>query len=1147
MRSSCAHVLLPKTVTKITGGGAILPLIRRVVWRVTPVLLLLLIPTVVLAQTLIPVDLPEDAVVEAPLYEDLHGDRYSTLVVVKFGEHVFDLPKGQVAVSLTAVRTEYAAVTDLFDQLETSYGSFTLTKRIPNAVWGDTLRVNKRTGATVTISDYSQIIGVWFDAPVPLADVVAELEAIGEVAYAEEPQVYYLLDEPNDPDYVIGNQYSLLKIDAARAWEINRGIGSLSPVGIAFADYFPCELAGSDMHPDLINKLTVVTCGNITNQHGYFVAGMAGAETDNGQSVASLGWNVELYGFHGLSIGLGNIVTALGDPANPAYGNVDVVQNSWVGGGVRNAVRDLLTMGIVVTGSAGNGQGCTPDGSGTCTTQQYPAAYYFDDIDAGDGTTYEAQVIAVSATGATDEFVDVWTWSPGTDPLAAPEQAFIDVAAPGEAVRIVYTDGVGEGGSYDHRLGGCWGTSCAGPIVAAQAALVLAINPSLRVDEVYEVITRSAEKVDQNDHPDSFTYTDSDTGETLEWNQYTGYGRINAYEALTYTIERFGATIPSGQTAALSNDSLQMWAGSELVADGNLDVQDVAFTARSSSIAWAGITLHGEGSFFDGVAISGASTGLDVRALSTNIYDTELVDNKVGLATDYASCGSPFCLPPRSEVYLDHVLIEGSLTYGLYLRNTDFGLSESTVRNGGEHGVYVKNATATSFHDNVIEGNGTGGASYDGLRVEANGEVDFSRRGNVFGYEGRNRIADNADKQVVYLNGGYLFMGSTTLDGDRNAVLDTGSGCRIYNSSGSILEAENDYWGTTSAPPASYFCGTYSVDVSPYLTSDPTGGSGGGYRPALGDPHVLASSGAGSTDSHPRGGDEDPVVWLRERIRAVRGQLAADPEAVDAPALVRLLAGLQRRDPTDATGEQAATEQVFRMLRNRLTQGNPDHLPPRLRRVVEGAAIVLTEAALAAGEVERADQLLAEYGSLVAGEEETLTLSLDAVAVDEALGRYNAALARIDGLIGTLGDTHDGLSEDLAFMAEVIAAKAGGGGTGRGTGQGEEATATVAVSKSGDAALPAEVALLAAYPNPTARAATVPFTLPEVAAVRVVVYDLLGREVAVLADGVLDAGRHALRLDGSRLAVGTYFVVATVGAAGRKAPRMLRQKVTVLR
>ncbi|MEM1041321.1 MAG: T9SS type A sorting domain-containing protein [Bacteroidota bacterium] len=71
--------------------------------------------------------------------------------------------------------------------------------------------------------------------------------------------------------------------------------------------------------------------------------------------------------------------------------------------------------------------------------------------------------------------------------------------------------------------------------------------------------------------------------------------------------------------------------------------------------------------------------------------------------------------------------------------------------------------------------------------------------------------------------------------------------------------------------------------------------------------------------------------------------------------------------------------------------------------------------------------------------------------------------------------------------------------------------------------------LAAPYPNPTAGAATVAFGLAERAAVRLVVFDVLGRAVAVLAEGVCEAGPHAAAFDGSGLAAGTYLVRLEAG------------------
>jgi hypothetical protein len=59
-------------------------------------------------------------------------------------------------------------------------------------------------------------------------------------------------------------------------------------------------------------------------------------------------------------------------------------------------------------------------------------------------------------------------------------------------------------------------------------------------------------------------------------------------------------------------------------------------------------------------------------------------------------------------------------------------------------------------------------------------------------------------------------------------------------------------------------------------------------------------------------------------------------------------------------------------------------------------------------------------------------------------------------------------------------------------------------------------------PNPFAALTTLHFALAEAAEVRLAVYDALGREVAVLLDRPLGAGRHAVKFDGRGLAAGAY-------------------------
>ncbi|MEM6782257.1 MAG: FG-GAP-like repeat-containing protein [Bacteroidota bacterium] len=84
----------------------------------------------------------------------------------------------------------------------------------------------------------------------------------------------------------------------------------------------------------------------------------------------------------------------------------------------------------------------------------------------------------------------------------------------------------------------------------------------------------------------------------------------------------------------------------------------------------------------------------------------------------------------------------------------------------------------------------------------------------------------------------------------------------------------------------------------------------------------------------------------------------------------------------------------------------------------------------------------------------------------------------------------------------------------------------IVVADEPTAQVPDTPALEAAYPNPFRDAATLTLALPEAQAVRVALYDVLGREVALLHEGTAPAGPLTLRVDGRRLASGVYVVRA---------------------
>lgn len=89
--------------------------------------------------------------------------------------------------------------------------------------------------------------------------------------------------------------------------------------------------------------------------------------------------------------------------------------------------------------------------------------------------------------------------------------------------------------------------------------------------------------------------------------------------------------------------------------------------------------------------------------------------------------------------------------------------------------------------------------------------------------------------------------------------------------------------------------------------------------------------------------------------------------------------------------------------------------------------------------------------------------------------------------------------------------------------------------------LPAVTALDQNRPNPFNPTTTIAYALPRAERVTLTVYDLSGREVARLIDGVRPAGHHEVRWHASNLATGTYFYRLRAGS------EVIERKLTLLK
>jgi hypothetical protein len=79
------------------------------------------------------------------------------------------------------------------------------------------------------------------------------------------------------------------------------------------------------------------------------------------------------------------------------------------------------------------------------------------------------------------------------------------------------------------------------------------------------------------------------------------------------------------------------------------------------------------------------------------------------------------------------------------------------------------------------------------------------------------------------------------------------------------------------------------------------------------------------------------------------------------------------------------------------------------------------------------------------------------------------------------------------------------------------------VSVIDEPVIPAEFRLEQNFPNPFNPGTTIQFQLPAESHVTLIIYDVLGQEVATLIDEKREAGKYIMQFDGSNITSGIYF------------------------
>lgn len=332
------------------------------------------------------------------------------------------------------------------------------------------------------------------------SEKLKEIKEDPSVAFAEPDYIRENSYVPADPGFK--DQWYLNQIDMSKAWEVEKGS---TEIQVAVLD-----TGVNAEHPDLSGRLLPGydfvnndKDPSDDNGHGTFVSGIIAANA-NGKGIVGIDLNVKI-----LPVKVSNSSGKL-STENIAKGiyyainqGADIINMSFGSDQPsvveEEAIWEAYNAGIVLVAAAGNE---------TTSEFSYPASY--------------TPVISVAATGEHDSIADFSNYG-----------QFIDISAPGEQIFSTLSTG-GYGTSA--------GTSFSTPIISGLASLLKASHPNWSNDQIEWALEAGSDSLDQ-----------------AEWNQYSGYGRVNAYNALTMDLPSWeeDSSNKRSQASTLSNDHSQ--------------------------------------------------------------------------------------------------------------------------------------------------------------------------------------------------------------------------------------------------------------------------------------------------------------------------------------------------------------------------------------------------------------------------------------------------------------------------------------------------------------------------------------------------------------------------------------------------------------
>lgn len=348
-------------------------------------------------------------------------------------------------------------------------------------------------------------------------DAIGEAATSGEVLTPNDPFFSRQWSHNNNGTFPLLASKTDADADLPEAWEITTGSESVI-VAVLDSGIKPDhpefsgrlwqnknEIDGNDIDDDHNGYTDDVHGWNMTVSnadirdhagHGTHVAGIIGASGNNTIGYAGVDWKCKLMICKVLEDNLSGYYSWWVEAIHYAVDQgADIINMSLGGTDYSRTLEDAIAYArsrdVLVIASMQNYNSAVP---------YYPAGY--------------AAVLAVGATDPNDQRSKSFSGSG----YGSNYGDHLDIVAPGNYIYgLSHTSDT----NYDVFFSG---TSQAAPLVSGIAALVRSHDPEISADEVEQRILASAE---------------DGVGDALEdtpgWDQYYGYGRVNAYRALTVT------------------------------------------------------------------------------------------------------------------------------------------------------------------------------------------------------------------------------------------------------------------------------------------------------------------------------------------------------------------------------------------------------------------------------------------------------------------------------------------------------------------------------------------------------------------------------------------------------------------------------------